>query len=259
MGNDNDPVTVGTLTLTLEKFFVEKFSFLENIVEENKKMKEKVEELNLRVVELETHLDEQAAYSRRNNVVIHGIPIKENEKEMEVAKMIGELVGVSLKEEDIDAAHRLRSTQKNKNAPPFIIKLVSRFKRAELIKKAKEIKPTAERCGGDPRNKIFYADHLTKKNQEILYQAKKLWEKYYVWTKNGNVLCREKNTEGALVKRIKSVQEVGELWNCIPDSRDKGSKRNVEETSPDVRSNTIKKTNVSGKHGLEKFQYRNNR
>lgn len=262
--SDNDPVTIGALKASLESFYVEKLSFLENIVKENETLKNEVKNLNHRVNELELIIDDQAAYSRRNTLVVHGIPLQQDESEIGIAKLIGEIVDVSLKDEDIDAAHRLRPSSKNMNAPPFVLKLVSRFKKAELMLKAKKMKPTADVCGGDAKKKIFYADHLTKRNQEILYEARNLWDKYYVWTKNGLVQCREKNKANAPANRIYSVHEIEEYWMKAtntevedPDYRSNGRKRNVNEISPEHQQNLLKKPATPGKgiEGLQKFRY----
>jgi len=263
MPNDSDPVTIGTLTTTLEKFFVEKLSFLEKLVEENNKLQEKVEELNKKVESMEMSLDDQAAYSRRNNIVIHGIPMQENGNELAIAKMAGDIVGVRLKDEDIDAAHRLQSTERNKNAPPFIIKLVNRFKKTEMIKQARAKKPTAEKYEGAPQYKIFYTDHLTRRNQEILFQAKRLGDKYYVWTKNGMVMRRERDSEGARTIRIKSVEEVDQLGIKTSQPiggnevlKDAAGKRGIDQMSPEENSNAGKRSYVPNRnHGLDKFRY----
>lgn len=163
----------------------------------------------------------------------------------------------------IDKAHRLRSTQKNKNALPFMIELVSRFKKTESIKQVKQIKPTAQSYDGNTQNKIFYTDHLTRRNQEILYEARKQGKKYFVWTKNGALMYREQNKEGTKANRIKSIREVEYFWQKVPNTEEenvglrfRAEKRSVDQTSPEVRNNFGKKASASnGGHGLDRFRY----
>lgn len=95
--------------------------------------------MNRKMDEIETSINDQAAYSRRNNTVVHGVQILKHENEIEIAKLDGDIFGVKFKDEDIDAAHRLWSTKKKKYAPPFIIKLANKFKNAQLVKQAKVI------------------------------------------------------------------------------------------------------------------------
>ena len=81
------------------------------------------------------------------------------------------------------------------STPPFILRLVSRFKKEKIICKAQEIRPTAEKMGGDSKARIYYNDHLTARNHEILISAKRLWDDYIIWTRNGQVHADQRNKE----------------------------------------------------------------
>ncbi len=70
--NDEDVITVGRMKKLLDQFFQEKFVCIPKLVEENKFMKEKIEMLEERLNQLNT-------YTRRNNIVVHNIPMQENE------------------------------------------------------------------------------------------------------------------------------------------------------------------------------------
>lgn len=114
--------------------------------------------------------------------MVHGIPIKVNQENQDqenplvIAMEICKMVGVQAEVSDFDMAHRL---PKGKNAkvetpPPFIMRLVSRFKKEEIMNKAKEIKPNAAASGGREEDRVFFNEHLTKRNQIIQKEAKRL-------------------------------------------------------------------------------------
>ncbi len=140
-----------------------------------------------KVTKIEAKVEALENYSKRN-AVISGIIYQENENPIEVAIKAGELVDVSLEARDIDIAHRLRS-RNDKILPPFVIKLVNRYKKIELITQARKIKPTVERLGGGAAMKIYYNDYLTTENQHILTAAKALGSQIKVWSRNGEVYC----------------------------------------------------------------------
>ena len=254
---ENDPITVSTLKQILNNFFTEKLAFLEQIMEENRVLKSEVGDLKAQIEGLELRLDDQAAYENRNALIVHNIPLRENEDPIGIARQIGDIIGVKISKNDIDAAHRMPS---RKETPPFILKFISRVTRAEVMRNAKLKKPMANEFGGDPSRKIIYADYLTSRNRRIWAKARELWDGYYVWTKNGFVMCRAK-LENARSFRIKSESEIDILLNASSDKQQvyDRKKRNVEETSPIPQINVSKKgTGNTNRHGLDKFRYQSN-
>lgn len=227
---DDSPVTVGTMKLLLKEFFDERFEIVGKIVEENR-------ELRKRVDEMEEKMDELSQYSRRNNIIIHGIPIQNDEDPIRIAMKACEIVGVKIGEKEIDSAHRLPS--KNTQAPPFIMKMICRFTRDEVKRKAKENNVKASAFGGDSDTKLFYSDHLTKKNQELLTYAKELKETHYIWSNKGKILGRAKDP-GSKVFQIKTREDV---------DRDR-KKRNRQLESPAGREENGLKNRK-----LDQFRY----
>jgi len=214
--NKGDFVTVenlqsileSTLSRIIDEKFEEKLKGYSEIIKENKELKAKI-------AKLEKKADDTDKYLRRNNVVVSGIPYHVGENAMEVAMSAGELVGVQLSPQDIDIAHRLRSRKEpkakdRKFPPPFVIKLVHRHKKIELIKQAKQIKPTAESMGGPKKTKVFYNEHLIQANQEIVTAARKIGKRISVWTWNGEVFCQGKE-EGCSILKLDSMKDVNDL------------------------------------------------
>lgn len=52
----------------------------------------------------------------------------------------------------------------------------------------KQTKLTTNKLGGSSEAKIFSSEHLTPKNQKIVAQAKRLKDRYFIWTKGGNIM-----------------------------------------------------------------------
>ena len=132
--------------------------------EENQLLKKEVERLTL---ENENH----AQYTRKNNVIIHNIPLVKGEEQLTTAVKLFNAIGLPFTENEVDACHRL-PTRNQKNPPPFLIKFVSRHRKVQMIQKIKSTKPTADVIGGNKEDMIFASDHLTRQNGILLQTAK---------------------------------------------------------------------------------------
>lgn len=177
------------LKKVLDKMLEEKLDKLrEQMVKEIscelQKVQEQVRELDQRMLELEN-------YSRRNNVVFYGVPESEEEDSLVLAEKLGEALEVSLKPHEVDVAHRLRS-RSGKHPQPLIVRIRCRWKKQKIMQAAKVKKPTADLLGGDKKVRIYANEHLAPRTQELLTYARKLKENYFVWSSNGQVLCRRR-------------------------------------------------------------------
>lgn len=86
-----------------------------------------VDNLKDAVKELQFQAQDADAYSRRNNIVFHGIPFNSKENPMEVALDIGRALDFNLHPNNIDVVHRLK-TRNPAGPPPLIIRLVHRHR-----------------------------------------------------------------------------------------------------------------------------------
>ncbi len=249
---DKEVVTVSIMKKVLDEFYNNKLSYIEELVKENKQLKEKMERLEDRIEELET-------YSRRNNIVVYGIPNKEQENPLKLAVEICEKMGVKIEGKEIDAAHRIPS-KKNSSSPPFILKFVSRFTKEELLKNVWEKKPKADILGGSSNQKLFFNEHLTKKNLNILMSAKHLRGAYSIWTRNGHVLGRKREGLNNPTIQLRSVEQVKELETI--DKKAGGTKRTLEDRSPKTETTKegYKKTQseIAIQNKLNQFRFENN-
>lgn len=85
---------------------------------------------------LHAKLEETEAYSRRNNLELHGIPQLPNEDVYEVVRLVVSFFGVELQLKDIDVAHRINS-YKTEAPKPIIVKFCSRRLKQEILDRAR--------------------------------------------------------------------------------------------------------------------------
>ena len=72
------------------------------------KMKRKIETINKKNENLENLLEAQEQYSRRNCLLIHGLPAEVNENtDKTVIKFLEINLGINVTEKDLDRPHRL--------------------------------------------------------------------------------------------------------------------------------------------------------
>ena len=93
----------------------------------NKEKDKVIEDLGQRILKLEQEKCER-------NIEVHGVEYKEDENLLQLVQIIGEKLQVSIKEEDIEEASRLRRRSEDK-APIIRIKLRKHAKREEILRK----------------------------------------------------------------------------------------------------------------------------
>lgn len=85
---------------------------------------------------------------------------------------LGDVIGIKLKPNEIDAVHR-HPSKKSKAPPPFIIKFVSRLQRKEMFSKIIQSKITAHRMGGNEEINKTCQNHLSSRNQALFKYTRK--------------------------------------------------------------------------------------
>lgn len=157
------------------------------------------------------------AYSRRNNLIVHGVPkLSDAEEARKAVLKVAKAAGYELQASDIDACHDLPA---KKGPPKLICKFVSRWKKEKLqeaIKKKKNLK--AGDCDAqwpDPEKEIFATEHLDGETTElVMYAKRRLWKRNagryeYVWAKNGRVWIKLEH--GATAIEIRSTEQIDNL------------------------------------------------
>lgn len=70
--------------------------------EENKKLYERIEFLEKKVTEKDELIEQLNQYSRRNNVIIDGVPETAGEKPIDTVRRIAKATGFKIEDRDID-------------------------------------------------------------------------------------------------------------------------------------------------------------
>ena len=125
-------------------FICEKFDEYERDRAEKEKiiseLQKNVNDMSATIESLKGCLDRQEQYSRRNCLLIHGLPESKNENTDElVIDTIKEKMGEEIERNEIDRSHRLGAPKNNGKSRPIIIKFVRYNTRCRVFKNKKKI------------------------------------------------------------------------------------------------------------------------
>ena len=130
------------------------------LMKENAALKNQIKKLTKQCEDNEISLNKIDQYSRRNNIIIGGVPSNIGNQQLE-KKVIDILATVDIKggECDIEATHRLGKSRKT------IIRFVNRKNCSKLLFKKKEIFNMSNEClqelGFSSQTKLFIQPNLT--------------------------------------------------------------------------------------------------
>ena len=119
----------GTAQLTgLEEsvnFINEKFQECEQDRRKKKELKENISTVSKKLDDLDSVVDRQEQYSRRNCLLLHGIEEESNENtDQRVIEVLCESLGQTISIQDIDGTHRLPGKKENGKSRPAILNFV---------------------------------------------------------------------------------------------------------------------------------------
>ena len=135
--------------------------------------------------------DAQEQYSRRNCLLLHGIPETELDTDAAVMSVCSEKLGVQLTKASIDRSHRLgyRPNTSRDNRPrsstgrdkprPITIKLTSYDTRRTIFAAKRKLKGT----------KLVITENLTKTRAQLLKKAREMDNVEHAWTIDGRIVC----------------------------------------------------------------------
>ena len=167
-----------------------------------------IQELTSAVNELKTELkssaqrcDDLDQYSRRNNIVIAGVPESEQTStETQVINILNDYVDEPITPNDIDRCHRLRMNPKNASktvgppkTPEIIVKFVSLKSKASIMTKDPMEKLRNDNKTRSESSKIYIREDLTKKRANVLYKARQLKKSGLIkdaFTRDGTITIR---------------------------------------------------------------------
>ncbi|XP_078580526.1 uncharacterized protein LOC144872269 [Branchiostoma floridae x Branchiostoma japonicum] len=166
-----------------------------------------IDNLNARLAEVEAHANRNEQYSRKNCLLVFGIPPPPSTEGENCAETIIEFtkkhLNVDMKASDIDIAHRVGRPRDG--AQPIIVKFSNYAKRSQVYMSKKQLK--GKRNAMD--KPFVIRENLTKQNLELFNCVKRLPRVISVWTRDGKIYAKV-NREGGTseVRRFVSNDDV---------------------------------------------------
>lgn len=219
---------------SLEKRVVALESLIEQLTTENIALRESVSSLQIEVSSCKSQLEQQQSSSAavdnnisleqqqlNTNIVIRGVDVKEDTSKSELLAVyegirhhlnvadVAEFTPVSL------TVLPAVSAKSNSNNRPIRVQLQStaaKVKFLQVRRAKKDIHHSDIGVSNSSRRPILISEHLTRANQELLFQARSLRGQNnfkFVWSSNGQILARR--GENTKVIRISDTAHVNRL------------------------------------------------
>ena len=191
-------------TLVTENIAVNsKLKLLEEQVLTSKK---ELEEVKQRLYDAEGSHDDLEQYTRKFNLVIYGIPERQEEDNVENVISLGNILKVNLTRGDIHIVHRLNTKSKTKTQP-IIVRFSNYNAKSQLYKTRINLRNvTLHDLGAE---KIFIIENLTAWRAGLFREARKVIKKYHngkTWTVDGKIFLKTDLT--AKVLKIDSYEDL---------------------------------------------------
>ncbi|CAF0917624.1 unnamed protein product [Didymodactylos carnosus] len=142
-------------------------------------LKDTKDELRL----VQNDLNQLEQYGKRRDLLIYGISYTKDENVTDIVLKLGNTLGLTLKENDFNAIHRLPPTKNSvdKTKQSIIVSFLRFTDRNAFYSSRK-------RCRDhDEFKNVFINEHLTYYNNQIFVHARKHLDKKRIFTRNGNV------------------------------------------------------------------------
>ena len=152
-------------------------------LETSKKIQEENLELQAQIEELGLAADEAARYSRRNCLIISGIPELKKEDTDKIVIDIAKVnwLYIQLDIGKIDRTHRLKVKVSQGMPRPIMVKFCNYHDRERVYRAKRKIKGT----------KITITEHLTRSRYKLLKLAKEAFGVRNVWTLDGKIFTNK--------------------------------------------------------------------
>ena len=183
---------------------------------ELQELKEEVAAQKVIISQQEERLADLEQYSRRNCLNFTGIPENGEENTVQLALDLGKMANVKLDRSDIDRAHRIgaprRATQDQPRPPPrpLVVKFVSYQKREAVwfgrkdLRKAKP--PRGSSLGEASAKDVYVQENLTRRNQDIMYEARQLRRAGKLWAAWSDGMRAESEENATVTNRASSFE-----------------------------------------------------
>lgn len=189
--------------------------------------------------------DFQEQYSRKDNMIIAGIPWKKDENLRKVVLELGAKLNVAIENGNIKKVHRLPS----KDAlPTMIVKMNDWDVKEAMIRASRKMKPTLRLLNFESDQQIYCDEHLAAPTVAILKKAKLMVKKKIInaaWTSDCIVNIRVRPDDKKTFK-ISSLDQldwqpsssleenVSEMEMTEDGGESANQKRKIDDTSPSI-------------------------
>ena len=146
----------------------------------------------------------QEQYSRRNCLLLHGVPEAQVDTDSAVLSVANERLGLNLTRDCIGRSHRLgQAAQSTSNGKPrpIIVKLTSYDTRRQIFGAKRQLKGT----------RLVITENLTKRRSELLQKARSVDGVVATWTIDGRIVCLVGNDRKVTVVTERDLDNVREL------------------------------------------------
>ena len=128
---------------------------------------------------MDSVIDRQEQYSRRNCLLLHGIEEESNENTDQcVIEVLCKTMGETISIQDIDWTHRLPGKKPNGKSRPVIVKFVHYNTRNLIFKNKKKLKGS----------RISVTENLTARRMKKLQTAREEHGFKSVWMQDGGIM-----------------------------------------------------------------------
>ena len=152
---------------------------------------------------LKEKLEDQQQYTRRNMLLIHGIPEEKNESTDEKAIKVFSDIGVALNNHDINRSHRIGSVKSNsstnkKKIRPIIVSFISYKDRKRVYDAKRKLKNT----------KTVITESLTSTRYDLFKKCQEAYGKKNCWTYDGFIWVKGDDEEKHIIQRDDDIAHI---------------------------------------------------
>ena len=166
------------------------------------------EEKDVKILSLQHRIAEMEQYSRNKNTEIHGVLEQDKEDVEEIVVAVGEILGVSITKDVIEASHRA-PTKAEGITKPIVDQLRSRKVRDQIVANRetrvtnKNVLHRIEVNNKQGDNNVYvYEQLLSMYYKDLLWKAKAKAQENdwnYVWSSGGKIWAK-KNERGKAIR-----------------------------------------------------------
>lgn len=188
----------------IEEVALKQENAIENLLAENRALKEKIN-----VLEVRLNQAEQGQLS--NSIEIRGISPTVGETPDGLVCSIGAALGIKLGVEDLDCVERKRHRREDPRPPPIVVRFVRRTVRDEVIRLRKVKRDFSTRhLGKDSDDRIYISEEMSPGNKHLYWLARQKRAEgklKYVWFAGGRVRYRRQDGSPVVIVNKKEDLE----------------------------------------------------